>query len=158
MKGDDRRGADAFDETFNTNVLGLLITTQEAVKLMNGDGGSILNISSLAGPMPFPTASVYRATKAALRSLARTGTIEFNDRKIRTNVLSPGTVDTPMFDGQFPSKEGAAEARKQITATIPLGRQGRPEEIAAAAVFLASDQSSYVAGIDLPVDGGLTAV
>jgi NAD(P)-dependent dehydrogenase (short-subunit alcohol dehydrogenase family) len=73
-------------------------------------------------------------------------------------VLSPGPVDTPMFDGQFPSEEGAAEARKQITAMIPLARLGRPEEVASAALFLASDQSSYVAGIDLPVDGGLTAV
>ena len=73
-------------------------------------------------------------------------------------MLSPGPVDTPMFDGQFPSKEGADEARKQITSQIPLKRLGRPEEIAAAALFLASDESSFVAGIDLPVDGGLTAV
>jgi NAD(P)-dependent dehydrogenase (short-subunit alcohol dehydrogenase family) len=85
-------------------------------------------------------------------------TSELKDRKIRTNVLSPGPVDTPMFDAQFPSKEGAAEARKQITAMTPLARLARPEEIASAALFLASDQSSYVAGIDLPVDSGLTAV
>ena len=76
----------------------------------------------------------------------------------RTNVLSPGPVDTPMFDRQFPSQEGAAEARKQITAMTPLARLARPEEIASAALFLASDQSSYVAGIDLLVAGGLTAV
>jgi len=105
-----------------------------------------------------PGRSTYSASKAALRSFARTWTNELKDRKIRINVISPGAVDTPMFDDQYPSKEGAAEGRKQITAMTPLARLGRPEEIASAALFLASDQSSYVAGIDLPVDGGLTAV
>ena len=146
-----------FDETFNTNARGTYFTVQKALPYLN-DGASIILVASAGKNMGLPGRSTYSATKAALRSLARTWTSEFKDRKIRTNVLSPGPVDTPMFDGQFPSKEGAAEARKQITATIPLGRPGRPEEIAAAALFLASDQSSYVAGIDLPVDGGLTAV
>ncbi|WP_369721349.1 SDR family NAD(P)-dependent oxidoreductase [Bradyrhizobium sp. LLZ17] len=105
-----------------------------------------------------PGRSTYSGTKAALRSFARTWTSEFKDRRIRTNVLSPGAVDTPMFDGQFPSKEGPAEARKQITAMTPMARLAYPDEIVCPALFLASDLSSYVAGIDLPVDGGLTAV
>jgi NAD(P)-dependent dehydrogenase (short-subunit alcohol dehydrogenase family) len=146
-----------FDKTFNTNARGTYFTVQKALPYLN-DGASIILVASAGKNMGLPGRSAYSATKAALRSLARTWTSEFKDRKIRTNVLSPGPVDTPMFDGQFPSSEDAAEARKQMTATIPLGRPGRPEEVAAAALFLASDQSSYVAGIDLPVDGGLTAV
>src|SRR5579871_6023243 len=146
-----------FDMTFNTNARGTYFTVQKALPYLN-DGASIILVASAGKNKGLPGRGAYSATKAALRSLARTWTSEFKERKIRTNVLSPGAVDTPMFDGQFPSKEGAAEARNQITATIPLGRPGLPEEIAAAALFLASDQSSYVAGIDLPVDGGLTAV
>jgi NAD(P)-dependent dehydrogenase (short-subunit alcohol dehydrogenase family) len=146
-----------FDQTFNTNARGTYFPVQKALPHLN-DGASIILVASAGKNMGLPGRSTYSATKAALRSLARTWTSEFKDRKIRTNVLSPGTVETPMFEGQFSSKEGAAEAKKQITAMIPLGRQGLPEEIAAAALFLASDQSSYVAGIDLPVDGGLTAV
>ena len=146
-----------FDKIFNTNARGTYFTIQKALPYLN-DGASIILVAAAGKNRGLPGRSTYSATKAALRSLARTWTSEFKDRKIRTNVLSPGPVDTPMFDGQYPSKEGAAEARKQITAMIPLGRPGHPEEIAAAALFLASDQSSYVAGIDLPVDGGLTAV
>ncbi|MBV8587376.1 MAG: SDR family oxidoreductase [Verrucomicrobia bacterium] len=146
-----------FDQTFNTNARGTYFTVQKALPYLN-DGASIILVASAGKNRGLPGRSTYSATKAALRSLARTWTNEFKDRKIRTNVLSPGPVETPMFEGQFPSKEGAAEARKQITAMIPLGRPGLPEEIAAAALFLASDQSSFVAGIDLPVDGGLTAV
>jgi NAD(P)-dependent dehydrogenase (short-subunit alcohol dehydrogenase family) len=146
-----------FDKTFNTNARGTYFTAQKALPYLN-DGASLILVASAGKNKGLPGRSTYSATKAALRSLARTWTSELKDRKIRTNVLSPGAVDTPMFDGQFPSKEGAAEARKQITAMIPLGRLGLPEEIAAAALFLASDQSCYVAGIDLPVDGGLTAV
>jgi NAD(P)-dependent dehydrogenase (short-subunit alcohol dehydrogenase family) len=149
--------AEHFDHTFNTNARGTYFTVQKALPHLN-DGASIILVASAGKNKGFAGRSAYSASKAALRSLARTWTSEFKDRKIRTNVLSPGPVDTPMFDGQFPSKEGAAEARKQITAMIPLGRPGLPEEIASAALFLASDQSSYVAGIDLPVDGGLTAV
>ncbi len=146
-----------FDQTFNTNARGTYFTVQKALPYLS-DGASIILVASAGKDMGLPGRSTYSATKAALRSLARTWTSELKDRKIRTNVLSPGPVDTPMFDEQFPSKEGAAEARTQMTATIPMGRPGRPEEIAAAALFLASDQSSYVAGIDLAVDGGLTAV
>jgi len=106
------------------------------------DGASIILVASSGKNKGLPGRSTYSATKAALRSFARTWTSELKERKIRTNVLSPG----------------AAEARNQITAMTPLARLARPKEIASAALFLASDQSSYVAGIDLPVDGGLTAV
>ena len=146
-----------FDKTFNTNARGTYFTVQKALPHLN-DGASIILVASAGKNKGFPGRSTYSATKAALRSFARTWTSELKDRKIRTNVLSPGPVDTPMFDEQFPSKERAAEARKQITAMTPLARLARPEEIASTALFLASDQSSYVAGIDLPVDGGLTAV
>jgi NAD(P)-dependent dehydrogenase (short-subunit alcohol dehydrogenase family) len=146
-----------FDKTFNTNARGTYFTVQRALPHLN-DGASIILVASAGKNKGLPGRSTYSATKAALRSFARTWTSELKDRKIRTNVLSPGPVDTVMFDGQFPSKEGAAEARKQITSQIPLNRLGRPEEIAAAALFLASDESSFVAGIDLAVDGGLTAV
>ena len=146
-----------FDQTFDTNARGAYFTVQKALPHLN-DGASIILVGSAGKNKGFPGRSVYSATKAALRSFARTWTSELKDRKIRTNVLSPGAVDTPMFDAQFPSRDGAAEARKQIMAMTPLARLARPEEIAAAALFLASDQSSYIAGIDLAVDGGLTAV
>ena len=146
-----------FDKTFNTNARGTYFTVQKALPHSN-DGASIILVASAGKNKGLPGRSTYSATKAALRSFARTWTSELKDRKIRTNVLSPGPVDTPMFDAQFPSKDGAAEARKQIMEMTPLARLARPEEIASAALFLASDQSSYVTGIDLPVDGGLTAV
>ena len=146
-----------FDNSFDTNARGTYFTVQKALPYLN-DGASIILVASAGKDKGLPGRSTYSATKAALRSFARTWTSELKERRIRTNVLSPGAVDTPMFDGQFPSTEGAAEARRHITAMTPLARLARPEEIAAAALFLASDQSSYVAGIDLPVDGGLTAV
>jgi len=146
-----------FDKTFNTNARGTYFTVQKALPYLN-DGASIILVASAGKNKGLPGRSTYSATKAALRSFARTWTGELKDRRIRTNVLSPGAVDTPMFDEQFPSKAGAAEARSQITAMTPLARLARPDEIASAALFLASDQSSYVAGIDLAVDGGLTAV
>jgi NAD(P)-dependent dehydrogenase (short-subunit alcohol dehydrogenase family) len=143
-----------FDKTFDTNARGTYLTAQKALPQLN-DGTSIILVASVGKNKGFPGRSTYSATKAALLSFVRTWTNELKDRKIRTNVLSPGPVDRPMFDEQFPSKEGAAEARKQIMAMTPLAR---PEEIASAALFLASDQSSYVAGIDLAVYGGLMAV
>lgn len=146
-----------FDQTFSTNARGTYFTVQKALPYLN-DGASIILVASAGKNKGLPGRSTYSGTKAALRSFARTWTSEFKDRRIRTNVLSPGAVDTPMFDGQFPSKEGAADARKQIMAMTPMARLAYPDEIACAALFLASDLSSYVAGIDLPVDGGLTAV
>jgi NAD(P)-dependent dehydrogenase (short-subunit alcohol dehydrogenase family) len=146
-----------FDKVFNTNARGTYFTVQKALPYLN-DGASIILVAAAGKNKGMPGRSAYSATKAAIRSYARTWTSELKGRKIRTNVISPGAVDTPMFDDQYPSGEGAAEARKQITAMTPLARLARPEEIASAALFLASDLSSYVAGIDLPVDGGLTAV
>ncbi|HEX4240360.1 MAG TPA: SDR family oxidoreductase [Steroidobacteraceae bacterium] len=146
-----------FDKTFNTNARGTYFTVQTALPHLN-DGASVILVASAGKNKGFPGRSTYSASKAALRSFARTWTSELKDRKIRTNVLSPGAVDTPMFNDQFPSQDAAAEARKQITSLTPLNRLARPEEIAAAALFLASDESSFVAGIDLAVDGGLTAV
>jgi NAD(P)-dependent dehydrogenase (short-subunit alcohol dehydrogenase family) len=146
-----------FDKTFDTNARGTYFTVQKALPHLN-DGASIILVASAGKNKGLPGRSTYSASKAALRSFARTWTSEFKDRKIRANVISPGAVDTPMFDEQYPSKEGAAEARKQIMTMTPLARLARPDEIASAALFLASHLSSYVAGIDLPVDGGLTAV
>lgn len=146
-----------FDKTFNTNARGTYFTVQKALPYLN-DGASIILVASAGKNKGLPGRSTYSATKAALRSFARTWTSELKDRQIRTNVLSPGAVDTPMFDEQFPSREGAAEARNQIAALTPLARLAYPDEIACAALFLASGLSSYVAGIDLLVDGGLTAV
>ena len=146
-----------FDKIFNTNARGTYFTVQKALPYLN-DGASIILVAAAGKNKGIPGRSAYSATKAAIRSYARTWTNELKERGIRTNVISPGAVDTPMFDDQYPSGEGAAEARKQITAMTPLGRLAYPDEIACAALFLASDLSSYVAGIDLPVDGGLTAV
>jgi NAD(P)-dependent dehydrogenase (short-subunit alcohol dehydrogenase family) len=146
-----------FDKTFNVNARGAYFTVQKALPLMN-EGGSIILTGSGVWVKGFPGYSTYSATKAALRSFVRTWTTELKDRKIRANVISPGGVDTPIMDGQFPTKEAAERARTYFASITPLGRIGRPEELASAALFLASDESSYIAGIDLPVDGGLTAV
>ncbi|MDP9651428.1 NAD(P)-dependent dehydrogenase (short-subunit alcohol dehydrogenase family) [Paraburkholderia caledonica] len=135
-----------FDNTFNTNARGTYFTVQKALPHLN-DGASIILVASAGKNKGLPGRSAYSATKAALRSLARTWTSELKDRQIRTNVLSPGAVETPMFNEQYPSQDAAAEARKQIASMTPLNRLGRPEEIAAAALFLASDESSFVAGI-----------
>jgi len=117
-------------------------------------GGSVILIGSVAGYVGVPGFSAYSATKAALRSYVRTWTREFTDRGIRFNTLSPGPIDTPMID----STADPDATRAQFVAAIPLNRMGRPEEIAAAAVFLASDEASFVAGAELSVDGGMAQV
>jgi NAD(P)-dependent dehydrogenase (short-subunit alcohol dehydrogenase family) len=146
-----------FDKTFNTNARGAYFTVQKALPIMN-DGGSVILIGSGVWLKGYPAYGTYAATKAALRSFVRTWTTELKDRKIRANVISPGAVETPIIDGQFPTKEAADGAREWFKSIIPLGRLGRPEEIASAALYLASDESSYVLGNDLVVDGGATAV
>jgi NAD(P)-dependent dehydrogenase (short-subunit alcohol dehydrogenase family) len=132
-------------------VRGTLFTVQKALPLFN-DGGSIIMIGSVASVKGFPGFGVYAASKAALRSFARTWLNELKGRHIRVNVLSPGQVDTP--DSQRLDKE----TREMFESLIPRGKMGRPEEIAAVALFLASDDSSYVNGVDLAVDGGFSAI
>ena len=146
-----------FDATFNLNARATLFTVQKALPLMR-TGGSVILIGSVAGYVGVPGFSAYSATKAALRSYVRTWTREFTDRGIRFNTLSPGPVDTPMMDGAADSVEAADALRAQFVAAIPLNRMGRPDEIAAAALFLASDDSSFVAGAELSVDGGMAQV
>jgi NAD(P)-dependent dehydrogenase (short-subunit alcohol dehydrogenase family) len=140
-----------FDKTFNVNVRGTLFTVQKALPLLN-DGGSIILTGSIAGVKGIPAFGVYSATKAAIRSFARSWTSDLKDRHIRANVISPGTIDTPIL-APLPK-----EAIAQILSTAPMGRMGEPDEIAKAAVFLASDDSSYITGIELFVDGGAAQI
>jgi NAD(P)-dependent dehydrogenase (short-subunit alcohol dehydrogenase family) len=146
-----------FDRTFNTNARGVYFTVQKALPLLN-DGASIIVTGSEGGQKGTPSYSTYAATKAAVRSYVRTWTAEFGNRGIRANVISPGPIETPIIDRQFPTKERADAFREEFKAHIPLGRMGLPEEVATAALFLASKESSYISGIELPVDGGLVSV
>jgi NAD(P)-dependent dehydrogenase (short-subunit alcohol dehydrogenase family) len=142
-----------FDQTFNTNVKGLLFTVQKALPLIP-DGGSIILNASIVSIKGMPSFSVYSATKAAVRSFARSWTSDLKDRKIRVNVISPGPIETPAVAGLMKTEEERQGLYAQLTSMVPLGRMGQPDEIAKAAVFLASDDASYVAGIELFVDGG----
>jgi len=146
-----------FDKTFNSNVKGLLFTVQKALPLFV-DGGSVILNASVAASKGFPAFSVYSATKAAVRSFARTWTTDLKDRKIRVNVISPGPIDTPILDGLAANAEQAKEIKQGFVAGVPMGRIGQADEIAKAAVFLASDDSSFVTGIELFVDGGTAQV
>jgi NAD(P)-dependent dehydrogenase (short-subunit alcohol dehydrogenase family) len=141
-----------FDQTFAVNVKGTLFTVQKALPLLR-DGGSIILMSSTTGTTGTPAFSVYSATKAAIRNFARTWMLDLKDRKIRVNSISPGPIDTPGLNGLFPA--GAEQQIKaQMIAAIPAGRLGAPAEVASAAVFLASDEASFVNGVELFVDGG----
>jgi NAD(P)-dependent dehydrogenase (short-subunit alcohol dehydrogenase family) len=146
-----------FDKLFNINVRGLLFTVQKALPLLR-DGGSIILNASVASIKGTPAFGVYSATKAAVRSFARSWTNDLKERKIRVNALSPGPIDTPILDGLAPTQEGVETIKDAFTSTIPLGRMGEPEEVAQAALFLASDDSSFVTGIELFVDGGRAQV
>ncbi len=146
-----------FDKLFNINVKGLLFTVQKALPLMP-DGGSIILNGSIAGYTGTPAFSVYSATKAAVRSFARSWANDLKDRKIRVNTLSPGPVDTPIFAGIGVPADEVEKVKQGFASQVPLGRMGRPEEIATVALFLASDDSSFVTGIDLSVDGGMAQV
>ncbi len=142
---------ETFDKTFNVNVRGTLFTVQKALPLMR-DGGAIIMTGSIASVKGFEGFSVYNASKAAVRSFARTWTADLKARKIRVNVLSPGTIDTGIFVGV------PREVKDQFVSLIPMGRIGQPHEIATAALFLASDDSSFVTGIELFVDGGTAQI
>lgn len=146
-----------FDKLFDINVKGLLFTVQKALPLMP-DGGSVILNGSIAGYTGSPAFGVYSATKAAVRSFARSWTNDLKDRKIRVNTLSPGPIDTPIFDTIAPDKQQVEQIKSGFASQVPLGRMGRPEEIATVALFLASDDSSFVTGIDLTVDGGMAQV
>jgi NAD(P)-dependent dehydrogenase (short-subunit alcohol dehydrogenase family) len=140
-----------FDKTFSVNVRGTLFTVQKALPLFN-DGGSIIINGSIAGSKGFPAFGVYSASKAAVRSFARTWLVELKDRKIRVNVISPGPIDTPGLDPLGP------DAKEYYKTLVPRGELGRPEEIATVALFLASGDSSFVNGIELFVDGGTSQI
>jgi len=144
-----------FDKIFSVNVKGLLFTVQKALPLFqDGNGGSIILTASVGGSKGNPAMSVYGATKAAIRSFARTWTVDLKHRKIRVNAISPGPIDTPIFSGLAQSEEQIEQFKTSFVSTVPLGRMGSPDEVAKAVLFLASDDSSYVTGIELFVDGG----
>jgi NAD(P)-dependent dehydrogenase (short-subunit alcohol dehydrogenase family) len=146
-----------FDSIFGINVKGLLFTVQKALPLLP-DGASIILNASIVGSKGLPANSVYSATKAAIRSFARTWTTDLKDRRIRVNAVSPGPIDTPGLNNLVASTGAGEQRLKAISSNVPLGRLGTPDEIAKAVVFLASDDSSYVTGTELFVDGGFAQV
>jgi NAD(P)-dependent dehydrogenase (short-subunit alcohol dehydrogenase family) len=143
-----------YDALFSGNVKGVLFTVQKALSLMPDGASVILNASIGGSTAPLPEWSVYNATKAAVRSFARTWTTDLKDRRIRVNAVSPGYTDTPPWH----STEPGEKSMKMISNSIPLGRFGTPDEVAKAVVFLASDDSSYITGTELCVDGGFAQV
>ena len=146
-----------FDSLFNSNVKGLLFTVQKALPLLP-DGASIILNASIVASKGLPANSVYSATKAAVRSFARTWTTDLKGRRIRVNAVSPGATDTPGLNDLLTSTEAGQQRLKMLSNTVPLGRLGTPDEIARAVVFLASDDSSYITGTELFVDGGFAQV
>ena len=146
-----------FDNIFRINVKGLLFTVQKALPLFQNGGSIILN-ASVGSSKGFEETSVYSATKAAVRSFARTWTVELRHRKIRVNAISPGPIDTPIFSNLLQNEEQIEQFKMNIVNTVPMGRMGSPDEVAKVALFLASDDSSFVTGIELFVDGGLAQI
>jgi NAD(P)-dependent dehydrogenase (short-subunit alcohol dehydrogenase family) len=146
-----------YDTIFNINVKGLLFTVQKALPLLP-DGASIILNASIVASKGLPANSVYSATKAAVRSFARTWTTDLKDRRIRVNAVSPGATDTPGLNDLWTSTEAGQQRLKMLSNAVPLGRLGTPDEIAKAVVFLASDDSSYITGTELFVDGGFAQV
>ena len=143
---------DHFNKIFDINVKGLLFTVQRALPLFQ-DGGSIILTSSVGGSKGTPALSVYNATKAAIRSFARSWTVDLKHRKIRVNAISPGPINTPAVSRLFENGQQAEQVKTALL-NIPMGRMGNPDEVAKAVAFLASDDSSYITGIELFVDGG----
>jgi len=148
---------DDYDSIFDVNVKGVLFTVQKALPLMP-DGASVILNASVVASKGLIANSVYSATKAAVRSFARTWTTDLKDRRIRVNAVSPGPIDTPGLNDLAASAGGGEQRLKTIASGVPLGRLGRPDEIAKAVVFLASDDASYVTGAELFVDGGFAQV
>lgn len=146
-----------FDLHMNVNVKGLFFTVQKALPLLS-DGASVILNASIVKDKGFAGLSVYTATKAAVRSFARTWTSELKDRQIRVNSLSPGPIETPLYEKMGIPEEAVQEFASSVGSQVPMGHFGKSEDIALAAVYLASDESSYTTGIDLVVDGGLSQV
>jgi NAD(P)-dependent dehydrogenase (short-subunit alcohol dehydrogenase family) len=146
-----------YDKTMDINVKGVVFTVQKALPLMTR-GGSIVVVSSIVNVKGIPAHGTYTASKAGVRALVRVWAQELKDKGIRVNSLSPGATETPIIRGQFSSDEASDAAKSVFASMTPLGRLGAPDELAAGAYYLASDESSYVTGIDLPVDGGLAQV
>jgi NAD(P)-dependent dehydrogenase (short-subunit alcohol dehydrogenase family) len=146
-----------YDSIFGINVKGLLFTVQKALPLLR-DGGSIILNASIVASKALASNSVYSATKAAVRSFARTWTTDLRSRRIRVNAVSPGPIDTPGLTELLASSEVGQQRKEMISTGVPLGRFGTPDEIAKAVVFLASDDASYITGIELFVDGGFAQV
>jgi NAD(P)-dependent dehydrogenase (short-subunit alcohol dehydrogenase family) len=146
-----------YDSIFDTNVKGLLFTVQKALPLLS-DGASIILNASMVASKGLPSNSIYSATKAAVRSFARTWTTDLKARRIRVNAVSPGSIDTPGLNELLGSSETGQQRLKMISTAVPLGRLGKPDEIANAVVFLASDEASYITGAELFVDGGFAQV
>ena len=153
----DKITEEFFDSICDINVKGVLFTVQKALPLLT-DGASIILNASIVASKGFTANSVYSATKAAVRSFARTLTMDVKDRRIRVNAVSPGPIDTPGLSELLGSSETGKQRAKLISTTVPLGRLGTPGEVAKAVVFLASDDSSYITGTELFVDGGLAQV
>jgi NAD(P)-dependent dehydrogenase (short-subunit alcohol dehydrogenase family) len=146
-----------YDSLFNSNVKGLLFTVQKALPLLP-DGASIILNASIVSSKGLSSNSVYSATKAAVRSFARTWTTDLKERRIRVNAVSPGSIETPGLDELLASSETGQQRLKMISNSVPLGRLGTPDEVAKAVVILASDDSSYITGTELFVDGGFAQV
>ena len=143
-----------YDSIFNINVKGLLFTVQKALPLLP-DGASIILNASIVASKGFSANSVYSATKAAVRSFARTWTTDLKDRRIRVNAVSPGSIDTPRLSDLLASSEVGEQRKKMISNSVPLGRFGTPDEIAKAVVFLLSEDASYITGQTINVNGGM---
>jgi NAD(P)-dependent dehydrogenase (short-subunit alcohol dehydrogenase family) len=146
-----------FDKIFNINVRGLVFTVQKALPLLV-DGGSIILNASIASIKGMAAFSVYSASKAAVRSFARSWTSDLKQRKVRVNALSPGPIDTPILSGLASNEAELAQLKANLAGAVPMGRMGSSDEIAKAALFLASDDSSFVTGIELFVDGGMAQI
>lgn len=146
-----------FDQVVNINLRGLLFTVQKALPLMP-DGGIVLLCGSDASQSGIPGFTTYSATKAAIRSFARTWTMELKDRKIRVNVISPGPIDTPIWDSTNLPEDVMEKIKSDIVSTVPAGAMGNSEDVAKAATFLASEESIFIRGIELFVDGGRSSV
>jgi NAD(P)-dependent dehydrogenase (short-subunit alcohol dehydrogenase family) len=148
-----------FDKAFGINVKGLLFSVQKALPIFQDDtGGSIILNASIASSKGMGTSSVYSATKAAVRSFARTWTVDLKQRNIRVNAISPGPIDTPILNTAIEDEKQIEMIKTSLVANVPMGRMGLPDEIAKAVLFLASDDSSYVTGIELFVDGGMAQI